>query len=177
MANKLSKVLIFLIPLLVITLIFPFANPAPFQEQTSPSTATVNVFVEITLGGFGGGIAFGSLDPNTNDNQAPGTFTVTAGAANNVNIDTCIKDNAALTKAGPPVYTIPNTGYTYEFTAGTPSLPGVAITTNYFKTQHTNLAPSVVSNAGFWLDVPLGQSAGSYNNTVYIKGIETGQAC
>lgn len=165
----------------------PIANTATYQEKTTSSSATVNVWVEISLSAnLSSGILFGSVNPNTNDNNASGNFNgssetqynVTAGSANNVNIDLCIKDSAALTKGGS---TIPNTGYTYNFSAtndaSNPLLPGTAITTTYATTQHTNISANTASQARFWIDVPASQGAGAYSNTVYIEGIETGGAC
>jgi hypothetical protein len=188
MISKFQKTLTFLIPLLVITLatilILPLGHTGTTDEKTTSSSATVNVWVEVSLSGnLTAGILFGNVNPNTNNNNATGnvpagstTYNVTAGAANNVNIDLCIKDDVPLTKGGD---TIANSGYTYDWNAVAtdPALPGTAITTSYAKTGHTNIAAGDSSHSRFWLDVPNAQPAGSYSNTVYLKGIETGAAC
>jgi len=186
--DKAFLVVLFISILAVLILISPTIKSASYQEKTTPSNTTVSVFVEITLSdNLTAGILFGSVEQNSNDNNASGNygednttqFTVTAGAANSVNIDLCIKDNMALDKS--PGVNIPNTGYTYNFTSTTdvdnPTLPGKAITTSYVTTQHANIAAGVRSYSRFWLDVPAAQVAGTYSNTVYIKGIETGQSC
>jgi hypothetical protein len=192
MINKSKKTdcLIYFAVILMIAflvLLIPTGKTGPTDEKSTPSNATVSVFVEVTLSSdLAAGISFGNVDQNSNDNNATANnftlgasgYIVTAGAANSVNIDLCIKDSVALTKTPD---TIPNTGYTYNFTAttnaSTPDLPGTVITTDYVKTQHTNIAANGKSYSRFWLDIPAVQTAGTYNNTVYIKGIETGGSC
>ncbi len=178
---------VILATLFLVVLIATQTKAATYQEATTPSNVTVNVFVEISLSSnLTAGILFGTADPDTDDNNATGDFNVTdlmtqywvtAGAANTASIDLCIKDSANLTQST----TIPNTGYTYNFTAtnddSNPLLPGTAITTSYFKTQQTSLAANDVSYSRYWLDIPSGQAPGVYSNTVYIKGIETGESC
>jgi hypothetical protein len=192
MKSKLNEDLVFLIPFLgflvvLAVMALPLGIAATSQEATSPSNATVNVWVEMTLGdSFSSkGIAFGNVDPNTADNVATGNngtgiteYNVTAGAANNVAIDLCVKDSVALTRQGG-AETIPNAGYTYDWDATDTgsALPGTAITTSYFKTDHTGITAGSLSYAKFWLDIPAAQTAGVYNNTVYIKAIQTSGSC
>lgn len=159
------------------------------NEVTTTSNATVSEYVAIALSdNLSAGIKFGTVSANTNDNNATSnadgtggntTYWINISAASTVNVDICIKDNVALTFGAE---TIPNTGYTYNSTTdggdGTsPALPGTAITTIYAKFADTNLAPGTILLNRYWLDVPLGQVAGTYNNTVLFNGITTGGAC
>jgi hypothetical protein len=148
------------------------------------AAGSTNVWIEITFSdNLSAGILFGNADSNTQDNNATGNvmsgstqYNVTAGAANNVDIDLCIKDNVPLTKGGD---VIGNGNYTYDFdsTASAPALPGTAISTTYAKTQQTKLPASVSSHSRFWLDVPSTQVAGTYANTIYIKAIQNELDC
>jgi hypothetical protein len=143
-----------------------------------------NVWIEITFSdNLSAGILYGDADANTQDNNATGNvmsgstqYNVTAGAANNVDIDLCLKDDTSLTKGGD---TIGNGNYTYNFsaTANGPALPGTAISTTYAKTQHTKLPAGVSSYSRFWLDVPGTQVAGTYSNTIYLKAIQNELNC
>lgn len=177
----------FLIAMFAFLISIGGVNAATSDTKTTPSNVTINQWVEISLSTeLGNGVLFGTLDPDTTDNDATQNnetsgetyYYVEAGAANNVNIDNCIKNDQSLTKGSD---TIDNGNYTYNWTATTDdSVPGhsnTSITTAYVKTQHTDIAAGAKSYSRFWLDVPAEQSAGIYNNTISIKGIQTGQSC
>ncbi|MEM4152785.1 MAG: hypothetical protein QXK80_01555 [Candidatus Pacearchaeota archaeon] len=183
---KLNKFLIFLV-VAVIASISLIKIEAQQSEQTTISNVTVAEYVAIGLStDLAEGILFGSVDPATNDNNATKNYAGAGGATtyyvavssdSNVNVDLCIKDNAPLTSSGGQ--TIPNNGYTWDDdSSGTgPTLPGTAMSTTYVKTGVTNIAPGDNDYFRFWLDIPAGQPAGVYNNTVYFKGIKVGESC
>ena len=50
----------------------------------------------------------------------------------------------------------------------------VALTTSYARAVN-NTSPGNQNNWRFWLDIPAAQEAGTYNNTVSFRGIQTGQ--
>lgn len=162
---------------------------AATDVKSTTSNATVSEYAAIALStNLTDGIFFGSVNPNTNDNVATHnadgadgntSMWVTISSDSNTYISICTKDSAALTKGAD---TIPNTGYTYNFTttaADKPvTLPGTAITTSYVNT--TGVGVSVSDQYEwfrFWLDVPAGQEAGVYENTMYFKGITTSEVC
>jgi len=181
----LAVILVFLIGVLVMNVTYGGTS----EEETTDSNVTVNVFVEISLStNLSTGILFGSLDPNTNNNNATGNYNATdfntqyevvAGSANSVSIDLCIKANDTLSTGSED---IPNTGYTWNFSewnnmTNPDEETSIAITTDYQTTSHTEIAASGKSYARFFLDIPAAQAAGVYRNTITIKGVQTGEAC
>jgi len=150
---------------------------------------TTEVFVEIELSpALDIGILFGNVDPDTTNNNATNNFNasgnttywVTAGAANTVNIDICIKDDYDLVHMEGDL--ISNRNYLYDFSNKNnwedPLVDsGIAIeNAAYYLTQYTNIAPGEKSYARFWLSVNAAQKAGVYSNTIYIKGAQTGMS-
>jgi len=155
---------------------------SPATTVSTTSNVTVNVYISIALTtALAGGVQFGNLDPGTNDNPST-TCTnyacnITVSSDTNTNVDIVLKANAALTRQGG-TETIPNTGYTWNSTDGTvmPGLPGYALSTSYDYTNKvgSNVAPGGKRTWQAWLDIPGGQTAGTYNNTLYYCGTETG---
>ena len=171
-------------------------------QDSTVSNATVAVSIGFTFSGnLSNGILFGNININSNDNNASanyltvnGTGICPAGAGtigctayqiqmdsgNNGNADTCIKDNVALTSGAN---TLPNTGYTYDAnsTINGTNMNGptssIAVTTSFVKFGSEDLSASANQSSQFYLDVPDGQAAGDYNNTIDFKIVETGQAC
>lgn len=175
--------------LVVLTLIGYVAvgSNATANEEARESNVTISAYVAIGLSNNWTGIEFGNLNPNTADNNAShnndgtgsGTsYWVTVSTDSNINADLCIKDNLDLTSSGGD--TIGNGNYTWDddSAATGPSVAGgSAITTSYAKTGVTNIAPGSQDYFRFWLTIPPGQPAGTYNNTVSIKGVTTSSAC
>lgn len=186
--KAISRFAVGLISILFLTaflLAFPLGMSATEDEQTTTSNVTVNVYAAVALStNLTDGIQFGSLDPNTNDNNATHNFDKD-GAVNssmwieisndcNTNLSLWIKDDVALTKGSD---TIANTGYTYASNTTVnnetdPGLAGTAITTAYVL---VSAVAEIGQNYTFrgWLDIPSGQAAGYYSNTVYFKGNQT----
>ncbi len=158
---------------------------ANVSADTRPSNVTVSAYVSISLSTNMSSIEFGNVNPNTNDNPADhnsdgaggGTsYWVTIGADSNVNADLCIRDNWALNTSGGDV--IGNGNYTWDndTVSTNPALPGTAMSTT-LTSAGNNIAPGSQHYYRFWLDIPSGQAAGTYNNSVIIEGRTTGTAC
>jgi uncharacterized protein (UPF0333 family) len=186
MKVKIDKRFLLLIPaiLLVSSLILPpVGYSAITSTQATTSNVTVNTYVSISLTApLAGGVQFGSLDPGTNDNPST-TCTgvncnITVSSDTNVNVDIVLKANAALTRQGG-TETIPNTGYTWNSTDASyaPPGPGIyALSTSYDYTNKVgaNVAPGGKRAWQAWLDIPGGQTAGTYNNTLSFCADQAG---
>jgi Tfp pilus assembly protein FimT len=161
------------------------------DEETTSSSADITKQVAISKSAnLTTGILFGTLDPDSDNNNATGNFNdtdqmtqfwLTIDDTTNTPIDICTKDSAPLTKAGD---NIPNTNYKWNSTttnsAGDPYISGdrFAITTSYDTVN--KIADSQTSGTyylRFTLDVPAAQPAGSYSNTVYFKGADDVSGC
>ena len=181
-------------------------NLIPVAEAvTSDSTvsnATIAVSIGFTFSGnLSNGILFGSLNINTNDNNASANYLAGNGTGicpagenasgctayqiqmdtnNNAGADTCIKDNAELTTGSD---TIPNAGYTYDANStvnGTnmnDAAGSTAMTTGFVQFGTADLAANDNQSSQFFLDIPDGQTAGDYNNTIDFKIVQTGASC
>jgi hypothetical protein len=169
-----------------------FSGQVLTEEETTSSLATVTKQVAISKSSnLTTGVLFGNVDPNSNNNNATGNFNVTdeqtqfwltIDSTTNTPIDICTKDDDELSTAGDSE--IPNTGYTWNSSASnTPTDPSIstsmyAITTSYDITN--KIADSQTSGVyylRFTLDIPVGQAAGSYSNTVYFKGADDATGC
>lgn len=179
-----------------------FSWPPSVMAATSQTSSTVsNVTVAVSIGfafsgNFSDGILFGSVDQNTNDNNATKNYVgnnsadcdsnadctdyfVTMSTDNNANADTCIRDNGNLTSGSNE---ITNTGYTYNATSvftntTTTADDSIAITETSVITGTIALAADANQTFRFWLDVPDNTASGTYNNTVEIKVLQTGVSC
>ncbi len=164
---------------------------ATSDEETTVSNVTIQQYVAISMNtNLSLGILFGTVDPGILENNASHnyddetqtntTMWLSIDTDSNINVDFCIKDDAALTKGGD---TIPNTNYTY---VGNNTINGntmndvtssVNITTVYSNFGDDNLAPGNKTYMQFWLDIPVAQTPGLYVNNVNFKGIVTGASC
>ena len=159
------------------------SNPtlaATEDVENVSSTATINKQVAIGVSAeLAAGIAFGSLDPDTANNADSDNGAnngITADSANNINIDLCIRVNANISKDASN--NIPSMNYTwFDNSSTTVTNNETSINASYQKGFNTDIAASATSYWGLWLDVPATQTAGSYNNTVQFKAVETGTAC
>lgn len=171
------------------------AQAADSSETITVSNVTVSSYVAMSVSNnLTIGIEFGSLDPDTTNNN--GTHNYDGGDATtqntsywigissdtNQNVDLCVKDNKALADLADTV-TIPNSGYTWG-NSTTATIDGgpqvgssIAIGTSYDSSAINNSAAGTRIYFRFWLDLPSGQQAAVYNNTVYFKGVVTGSNC
>lgn len=149
------------------------------STQTATSNVTVNSYLAITItSALSGGIQFGSLNPNTADNPtstcASLACNISVSADSNVNVDIMLKANAPLTRTAGG--TIGYGNYTWNDTDATvqPIVTGsTALSGTYTSIQDNNVASAKRAWDAF-LDVPSGQTAGVYNNTLSFCGEEAG---
>lgn len=159
------------------------------SESSTVSNATVAVSIGFTFSGnLTNGILFGSVNPNTLNNNATGNYLADAGntsyfidmdVGNNANTDACVKVNAPLTSGAN---TIGNGNYTYDanstidgdnMNTGT----GAIVLNNTYVLMDSDLSTAENQYIQLYLDVPAEQSAGTYNNTVSFKIVQTGTGC
>lgn len=161
--------------------------------QSTASNATISEYVAIGLSGnlSASGITFGSVNPNTNNNNATGnnnslgqnsSYYITVSTDSNVaGVDFCIRDDYALNNSGNTP--IPNVNYHWAdkpnatANATDPRMPGTDMLTGYQKTNTTNIAPGQTDYYRFYLNVPLAQAAATYSNTVYFEGVKNTNPC
>lgn len=156
--------------LMVITLVLlaGFATSVS-DEKTATASVEVNEYLSITVTDNGAaGINFGSLNPGENDTpeiaqNGTGAVTITNDSISNVDVNFYVKGND-FTGAG----TLAASNVTYN---DSNSQTGELTLANaYGSALQSGVSPGNSAGAWFWLDVPLGQTAGSYNSTFYFKG-------
>lgn len=159
------------------------------KAATFSIPANVSVGVARSMGlssNLSTGILFGTLSPNTNDNNAISNYgdgnnstsyyLLTTGSSTPT--DFCIKDNTPLTTSSGGMM-IGNGNYTLNdsLAMDAPSLPGTAIAMGYQKLSQQGVAQNVSVYLRFWLDIPASQPAGAYNNTLTFKAVSAGAGC
>jgi hypothetical protein len=180
---------VFAVSLLVVLLATLLGGPSAIADQTINRTSNVTVagYVAIALSTNWtlDNIQFGTLDPATNDNNATHNNDSTGGnssywveVSTDSNLDPyiCLRDDWALNSTGGDV--IGNGNFTWNTTlSGGPTEPilaGIAMNTTDVDAWGGNTVPRGQNlTFRFWLDIPLGQAFGTYNNTVFITGKTT----
>jgi hypothetical protein len=167
-------------------------------EIGTTSNVTITTYFSISMSGnLSQGIQFGNVSalPATNVNGTVnynGTNTtvdtegynkgtaywLNVSSDSNTAIDFCIIADALNTSTGDEIGLGNETYFNSTSTNSTnPARASeVSITTSYVKSG-TNIAIGTPDYYRFWLDVPAGTPAGTYNNTVSFKGVTTGGAC
>jgi hypothetical protein len=158
-------------------------------EGSTTSNVTISKYLSITMStNLSGGITFGSVDnlpgvnlnaTHNNDSAGGTSMYVNVSSDSNTNVDFCIRANAAMTSPSLDTIGIGNESYANASTtdAGTPALANeVSLTTGYISAGR-NVSMGGLQYYRMWLDIPSGTPSGTYNNTVYFKGVETGVAC
>ncbi len=181
-----------ILAVLAAILVSPQGTQADIQNTTT--TVTVNEYVAIGLSNnLSLGIDFGSIDPDTLNNNATNNFDagpplwnetsfwVNVSSDSNVDVDICVGDNETL-KYG--AYVIENGNYTWVNSTASADdtwmLVGnsvVMTTTASYTKAGQYVSPGNYNWFRFWLDVPQGQAAGDYLNEVSFKGVKAGNAC
>jgi hypothetical protein len=157
------------------------------SEISTTSNVSISKYLSINMSdNLAEGIIFGTTvnlpatDLNASHNYdgagSGSSMSVTVGVDSNTNVDFCVKASGNLMTDALDVLGLGNETYSNASVATSPSLPGTALTTSFVKgMSNINEGDSVYYR--FWLDVPAAQASGDYNNTVYFKGVQTGQAC
>lgn len=161
--------------------------------QTTTSRVAISYYFAISLStNLSTGIDFGNITtlPATNLNASHNydgngnsttSFWVLESNDSNVNIDLCHRAQGPLTTAGNDTIGLGN--YTWSDsltnTNSSPSgPPGTnTFTTSFAKANNVNIAPNGKGYYRYWLNIPVGQPAGTYNNTVEYKAVYTGASC
>ena len=105
-------------------------------------------------------------------------YDIEVSSDSNVYVDFCTKAGHPLEDPNFPDNEIPlDPNYAWDDdetnSEFVPALPGTAMTTSYVKGV-TNIAPGGLNYYRFWLDVDAGQPTGTYNNTIWFEGVQTG---
>ena len=164
-----------------------------FQTQTRTFQSNVSIrefFAISTSANLSDGIEFGTVDPGTSninatDNYNSGGLTQTSmsidvSSDSNVPIDFCIRANANISTGTGPEISLVNYTFTSDklntFTIPESSEFSIDITTTFQK-ETTNVRRGESNFYRFYLDVPIGQEAGTYNNTVLIRALRIAGPC
>jgi len=179
--SKKFLMLMALVGILVGGIMFLPVKAPVTSVQTTTSSVTVNTYVSILLSApLAGGVQFGNLDPGTSNNPSTTcqglNCNITVSPDTNVNVDIVTKANAPLTRQGG-TETIPLSNYKWNAASNAaPSSPAYDLQTTYDYTNKVgaNVAPGQSRTIQYWLSIPSGQAAGTYNNTLYFCGQEAG---
>jgi len=164
-----------------------------FFVAETPSNVTVNKYLSITFSSnLSEGIFFGTVSslPAVNQNathnydknfpnQNQTDYYINVSEDSNTNVDFCVKADGNLVNPANDTIKLGNETYS-NFSSSNSSIPSVgdeiSVTTSYLKSGE-NIIIGGANYYRFWLDVPIGQPSGSYNNTILFKGIQTGFGC
>jgi len=105
-------------------------------------------------------------------------YYISVSSDSNINVDMCISANQPLTSG---LNTIPLSGYGWAWNLlndiNNPSLASSTSMLTMYASAGTTITPGSNDYFRYWLDVPSGQAAGTYTNTINFKGVQTGQPC
>lgn len=164
-----------------------------FSVSETISNVTVNKYLSITFSSnLSEGISFGTISslPAVNQNathnydrdfptQNQTSYFVNVSTDSNTNVDFCIKADGNLINLANDILKLGNETYANSTTTNSsfpPASNEVSLTTFYAKSGE-NILIGGINYYRFWLDVPIGQQSGDYNNTITFKGIQTGINC
>ncbi|MFA5060819.1 MAG: hypothetical protein WC494_00690 [Candidatus Pacearchaeota archaeon] len=159
-------------------------------EGSAVSNVTITSYLAIQMSSnLGEGILFGTINelPGTNVNathnhdggSSGSTMYIEVSNDSNSNVDLCIKANEDLMSQELEIIGVGNQTYANSTTtdAGTPAVASeVSLTKSYVKSG-VDIEKGSNFYYRFWLDIPAAQPVGTYNNTVYFKGVITGGNC
>ena len=189
--GKFEMLLAFVFVLSVFLFFFnTFSFTGYITEGNTTSNVTIQKYLAITFGdNLSDGIYFGSVEtlPAVNlngshnyDGASSGTtYNIEVSTDSNTAVDFCIKANTGLTSPALDVIGLGNETYSsYELTNLTHPLLSneTSMTTGYVKAVGS-IDPGNSSYWRFWLDIPVSQPSGDYNNTVSFGGVTTGLSC
>jgi hypothetical protein len=159
---------------------------------TTASNVTISKYLSIAMSPeLESGILFGTVDtlPATDQNATNNydggsdgsTMSLNVSEDSNTAVDFCIKADADLhDPEGDNTLGVGNQSYANSTStdADNPSLSDeVSLTTEYAFAGNINEGEDIYYR--FWLDIPAGTPAGTYNNTITFKGVEanSGSGC
>ena len=154
------------------------------------SNVTISSYLSISMSGnLSQGVLFGTISTlpatnqnSTNNNNSAGSTSmfINVSSDSNTAVDVCIKSNAHLTDStNMNTLGIGNESYANSTTLSA-TVPEIAreisLTTAYVKAG-TSVAAGGADYYRFYLDVPVAQATGTYNNTINFEGVAAGQSC
>jgi hypothetical protein len=174
------------------------ANDTDNYRASNSTTFEVSVWVSITPSqAILGGVMFGAVDPNTNDNPAlndttgdgGGTdYNITIDTSSNVNVDLYHRATGNLVYSGNSIginnvshaaNTTSNTGNNLDDYTEAGDLDSIAMSTSYAIIGGSGVCSNLQSSNNcwmtYWLDVPSGQVPGDYDTDYEYCGVQNGQ--
>lgn len=176
-----TLIAVFMAALLFGTWLMMPADVQAQSDETNATTSNVTVQAHVSCGmpaSWANGVEFGSVDPDHSDYvPTDNNYTMLAPATNNVDIDFYVMADQAMLRQGG-ADTIPLANYTWNMTTWATSPPAfnstTALTTAYVEgTGCDGTSAGDNCTTHLWLDIPSGQVAGTYNNTLTIKCNQT----
>lgn len=159
-------------------------------EGSAVSNVTITSYLSIEMStNLTEGILFGNVtelpatDINASHNydgtSSGSTLYLEVSTDSNTNVDFCAMANDDLISSGLDIIGVGNQTYSNSTTtdAGTPDLANQSSLTKSYVKSGINVEQGGKLYYRFWLDIPAAQPAGTYNNTVYFKGVNTGVSC
>jgi len=157
---------------------------------TTISNVSIAKYLSITMSpNLTAGIQFGTInilpavDHNaTGNNLSAGNsvYSLNVSADSNTPVDFCLMANVALTdSSNENTIGLGNETYANASTtsAAVPDVTLQALFTTGYVVGGANVAPGDVTFYRFYLDVPVAQPSGTYNNSIGFKGVQTEQSC
>ncbi len=147
------------------------------DEESTPSSLDVGTVVDITLSNVP--IVWGTLRPGTENNLALANkgnpAIVTVEKTTNVYVDIYIKGTDWSNVTNNTI-TVDKCHYDVDNVAG--GKKWTTLTTRYAKGPDQgffeDVAPGTSNKIYWFIDIPVGQTAGSYKNAIYFKAVENG---
>lgn len=165
-------------------------------EQSTVSEAVIAKYLAISKSGnLSDGIDFGNItslpatdtnatmDYNGTTNQSWANETlywIELDYDSNTNVDFCVRSTTFNTSGGDEIglgnYTW-NDSLSNNFSEPSLTYSGPMYTNQSYKKGLANLVPGNNATYRFWLDVAAYVNPGTYNSTVWFKGVPTGDSC
>jgi hypothetical protein len=158
------------------------------------SEAQIMKYISISMSGnLSAGIEFGTITilPATSVNASRNynstvnmswhnetLYWINVSSDSSVNADLCVKADP-LTTSGLDEIGLGNYTWADNLTNNEswPSISTAGQMATTYVMGSSNVTPGTLNYYRFWLSVPGGQPAGTYNNTVYFKAVEEGIGC
>ena len=186
------EIFLLLIILICIFLIIlqNFVITGKASEYSTPSNVSIAKALSISFSNnLSEGIIFGTIaslpaiNQNATHNYDGGSnwtsLYIQVSPDGNTNVDFCTRANTPLTNPAADIIGVGNETYSNS-TMTNSSLPALSsetsLTLSYVKSG-ANVSTGGANYYRFWLDVPIAQPSGDYNNTVSFKGVQIGSIC
>jgi hypothetical protein len=178
--------------MLLILSVLPPINGDNFQIHNVGASVSINAYIAMGLStDLLSGVSFSNLDPDSMDNNATSNYLgasnetlysvliSTDSNANGVNMCTKLNEpfkDGSGNEIGLSYYTWNSSDSANYYS---PSVPGISFETDYDNVNKIDSDIPIGQSRylRFWLDVPEGQLAGTYNNTIYFQAVEYDEMC